>query len=84
MTNRILRTAFAAATALTLAAPLPAMAQSMPKKEPTAGQLATRERMSKCSAEWKQMKTDGKVTKDMKWPKFWSDCNKRLKGGDKA
>ncbi|MGO4571472.1 hypothetical protein [Microvirga sp. 2TAF3] len=82
--NRILRTALAAAMALPLAMPLPASAQTNPKKEPTAGQLAARERMTKCSAEWKADKAAGKVTKDMKWPKFWSECNKRLKGGTKA
>jgi hypothetical protein len=84
MTHRVLRTVFAATAALLLAAPLPAFAQTMPKKEPTAGQLAARERMTKCSAEWKGAKAAGKVTKEMKWPKFWSECNKRLKGGDKA
>ncbi|MCB8822070.1 hypothetical protein [Microvirga rosea] len=84
MTNLISRTALAVTAALLLAAPLPASAQSTPKKEPTAGQLAARERMKKCSAEWKDAKAAGKVTKDMKWPKFWSDCNKRIKGGDKA
>ncbi len=25
-------------------------------------------------------KADGKLEKGMKWPKFWSACNKRLKG----
>ena len=38
-----------------------------------------KERMAKCSAEWKEMKAAGK-TSGLKWPKFWSDCNKRLKG----
>ena len=82
MTNRVSRSVCAAAAVLLLAAPLPALAQS--KKEPTAGQLAARERMAKCSVEWKDAKASGKVTKEMKWPKFWSECNKRLKGGDKA
>ncbi|QFU16254.1 hypothetical protein [Microvirga thermotolerans] len=82
MTSPVSRTIAAAAAALLLTMPLPALAQS--KKEPTAGQLAARERMSKCSAEWKAAKASGNVTKDMKWPKFWSACNKRLKGGDKA
>jgi hypothetical protein len=39
-----------------------------------------RERQKKCAAEWKQAKADGKLEKGMKWPKFWSACNKRLKG----
>jgi Ni/Co efflux regulator RcnB len=49
------------------------------KKPPTAGQLAARERMKKCAAEWKEAKAAGKVEKGMKWPKYWSACNKRLK-----
>jgi hypothetical protein len=77
----ILRTALAAVTVLSLAWPLQAVAQAAPKKEPTSGQLAARERMHKCSAEWKEAKAGGKVAKDAKWPQFWSDCNKRLKGG---
>ena len=38
----------------------------------------------KCGAEWKEAKAAGKVEKGMKWPQFWSACNKRLKGGDLA
>lgn len=49
------------------------------KKPPTPGQLAARERMKKCAAEWKEAKAAGKVEKGMKWPKYWSACNKRLK-----
>jgi hypothetical protein len=73
-----------------LAAPLPphssaALAQqssekaATTKKEPSAGQLATRERQTKCAAEWKEMKAANKTEKGASWPKFWSDCNKRLK-----
>jgi hypothetical protein len=50
------------------------------KKEPTAGQMAARERQRKCAAEWKTAKAGGKVADGMKWPKFWSQCNARLKG----
>jgi hypothetical protein len=50
------------------------------KKEPTASQMAARERQKKCSAEWKSAKSAGNVTGGMKWPKFWSQCNARLKG----
>jgi len=49
------------------------------KKPPSAGQLAARERQKKCGAEWKEAKAAGKVEKGMKWPQFWSACNKRLK-----
>ncbi len=49
------------------------------KKPPTAGQLAARERAKKCGTEWKAAKAAGKIEKGMKWPKYWSACNKRLK-----
>ena len=52
-------------------------------KEPSAGQLAARERQKKCAAEWKETKTAGKTEKGVTWPKFWSDCNKRLKAAAK-
>jgi hypothetical protein len=76
-----------------IAAPLPAFAQSStpaqgsstavkpkPKRAPTPGQIAARERQTKCAAEWKEAKAGGKVEKGMKWPQYWSACNKRLKG----
>jgi hypothetical protein len=50
------------------------------KKEPSAGMLAARERQKKCGAEWKEAKAAGKIEKGMTWPKYWSACNKRLKG----
>jgi len=80
MTNRILRTTLAAAMALSFGLPLEASAETKPRKEPTAAQLAARERMSKCSAEWKQAKAGGKIEPGQTWPKFWSACNTRLKG----
>jgi hypothetical protein len=45
------------------------------KKEPSAGQLATRERQKKCGAEWKEAKASNKIEKGTTWPKFWSACN---------
>ena len=48
------------------------------KREPTAGQLAARERQKQCGAEWKEAKAAGK-TKGTTWPKYWSACNTRLK-----
>ena len=53
------------------------------KKEPSDGQLAARERQKKCAAEWKEAKAANKVEKGETWPKFWSDCNKRLKSASK-
>lgn len=69
---------------------LPALAQTpapgsnvvatpKPKRTPTAGQLAARERQKKCAAEWKADKAAGKIASGMKWPQYWSACNKRLK-----
>jgi len=69
-----------ALVAVVAACSLPAHAETKPKKEPTAKQLAARERQAKCSAEWKQAKADSKIEPGMKWPKFWSACNARLKG----
>jgi hypothetical protein len=87
---------FAALLAAALiAAPLPALLQTAAaqtaqpadqkqakaKKPPTAAQLAERERIKKCGEECKAAKAAGKVEKGMKWPQYWSACNKRLKGG---
>lgn len=89
----ILRVAVAALLAGMIAAPLPVLAQSSapapgsstaatpkPKRTPTPGQIAARERQKKCAAEWKVAKDAGKIEKGMKWPQYWSACNKRLKG----
>jgi len=56
-----------------------AKTDAKPKKAPSAGQAAMRERQKKCGAEWKEAKAAGKIEKGMKWPQFWSACNKRLK-----
>jgi hypothetical protein len=53
------------------------------KKEPSAGQIAARERQKKCATEWKEAKAATKTEKGTSWPKFWSDCNKRLKAAAK-
>jgi Ni/Co efflux regulator RcnB len=84
MMNRLVSSTLAAAMALSMAGSVQAATETKPKKEPTAAQLAARERMSKCSVEWKEAKAGGKLAKDAKWPKFWSECNTRLKGGTKA
>lgn len=89
MYQRIFAVLIAAAL---LTAPLPGFAPSAgaqttttetakPKRPPTPGQLAARERQKKCAAEWKEAKAAGKVEKGMKWPQYWSACNKRLKAG---
>jgi hypothetical protein len=48
------------------------------KKEPRAGQLATRDRQKKCGAEWKEAKASNKVEKGTTWPKFWSEVRRQL------
>src|SRR5262245_44168062 len=40
-------------------------------QEPSAGQLAARERQKKCGAEWKEAKASNKIEKGTTWPKFW-------------
>jgi curli biogenesis system outer membrane secretion channel CsgG len=49
------------------------------KKPPSPSQLAARARLKKCGAEWKEAKASGKIEKGMKWSRYWSACNKRLK-----
>jgi hypothetical protein len=61
------------------AQPAPEKKAATPKKEPSAGMQAMRERQKKCGAEWKEAKAAGKTEKGMTWPKYWSACNKRLK-----
>ena len=73
-------TASAQSTAPAAPAATDSTAKAKTKKPPSPGQVAMRERQKKCAAEWKQAKADGKLEKGMKWPKFWSACNKRLKG----
>jgi hypothetical protein len=53
-------------------------------KQPSAGQTAARDRQKKCGAEWRTLTDVQKTAQGPKWPQYWSKCNKRLKGGDKA
>jgi hypothetical protein len=81
-------TAFLAATTTTLvilpagpaAAEMAAPKKESKKKSEDKSGMSGKERLAKCSAEWKEMKAAGK-TAGQKWPQFYSDCNKRLKGG---
>jgi anti-sigma-K factor RskA len=70
----------AAALMALVAGALPAAAQTKPKREPTAAQLAARERQVKCAAEWRSAKAAKTLPADVRWPKFWSECNARMKG----
>ncbi len=47
-------------------------------------QAAARERQKTCGTEWRALTDAQKATEGPKWPQFWSKCNKRLKGHDKA
>ena len=59
----------------------PTSALAAAKKDAASGgRAAALERPRKCGAEWKEAKAAGKVEKGMTWPKYWSACNKRLKG----
>jgi hypothetical protein len=59
----------------------PTSALAAAKKDAASGgRAAALERQRKCGAEWKEAKAGGKVEKGMTWPKYWSACNKRLKG----
>ena len=82
--NRVVSSAVAVAIALSLAGAGQAAGEVKPKREPTPAQAAARERMAKCSLEWKDAKAGGKLQKDASWPKFWSECNTRLKSETKA
>jgi hypothetical protein len=45
----------------------------------SSGRDAMHARQKQCGAEWRAAKAAGTIQKGMKWPKYWSDCNKRLK-----
>lgn len=68
----------AAAKPATPAKPATA-APATDEKPLTPGQIAARERIKKCGAEWTAAKEAGKIKAGQKWPQYWSDCNKRLK-----
>ncbi|KAA0124854.1 hypothetical protein CIW48_06420 [Methylobacterium sp. P1-11] len=53
-------------------------------KQPSPGQSATRDRQKTCGSEWRALTDAQKAAQGPKWPQYWSKCNKRLKGGDKA
>jgi len=72
-------------------APAPAPMTAAPTAAPTKpaaaakpitdGQAAMRAREKQCGGEWKAQKAElHKTNPAMKWPQFWSECNKRLKG----
>jgi hypothetical protein len=63
-------------------APAPAEKSAAPAKPVSEGQAAMRVRQKKCGEEWKAQKAElKKKDPNLKWPKYWSECNKRLKAG---
>ncbi|MGD9540620.1 MAG: hypothetical protein AB7V61_06755, partial [Methylocystis sp.] len=60
--------------------PTPAT-EAAPAPKPAADtKAAMRARQKKCAAEWKAKKAEFKRSgSKMTWPKYWSECNKRLK-----
>lgn len=63
----------------------PAAAPAAPAaRQPSPGQTAARDRQKKCGTEWRGLTDAQKAAQGPKWPQFWSKCNKRLKGNDKA
>jgi outer membrane biosynthesis protein TonB len=70
----------APSTAAPAATPSPEGKAAKPAKPASESQAAMRARQKKCGEEWKAQKAE--LTKNnpkLKWPKYWSDCNKRLK-----
>jgi hypothetical protein len=73
-------TAFLAATGTVIIAPVEHAYAEMRTAPKDKSGMSGSERRKKCAAEWKEAKAAGK-TAGQKWPKFYSECNKRLKGG---
>jgi hypothetical protein len=45
----------------------------------TPGQLAAHDRARTCGAKWRAEKEAGTLEAGLKWPQYWSSCNKELK-----
>lgn len=73
-----------AALAKDAAPAAPSAAAAPEAKAPSAGMAAARDRQKKCGGEWRALSDAEKAKQGPKWPQFWSQCNKRLKGADKA
>jgi hypothetical protein len=82
-TTTTAKPASAPAAAAKPAATTAATTTSTEKKQPSPAQEAMYERERACGAEWKEAKAAGKVKAGMKWPQYWSECNKRMKAAGK-
>jgi len=54
-------------------------AKTEKKAKKRADRTAAQARQKQCGTEWKAARAAGKVEKYMTWPKYYSECNKRLK-----
>jgi len=59
--------------------PPPATTTTTEKKPMSPGRAAMIARERACGAEWKADKAAGKIAAGMKWPQYWSACDKRKK-----
>ncbi|MFO1118527.1 MAG: hypothetical protein U1E28_22895 [Beijerinckiaceae bacterium] len=61
-------------------APAPAAAPAAAAKPAAGGRAAENARIKACGAEWKAKKAElQKADPTLKWPKYWSECNTRMK-----
>ena len=61
-------------------APTPAAAEKPAAEKPVSeGRKAEYARERACGKEWKADKAAGKIQAGMRWPQYWSECNKRKK-----
>jgi hypothetical protein len=65
----------------TTAAPAPTTGAATSAKPATGspGRQAMIARERACGAEWKADKAAGRIPAGMKWPQYWSECDKRKK-----
>lgn len=70
-----------AATPPVTPAPAPATKSkaAVPTEKAKDGRQSMYARERACGAEWRTQKAEGKTPAGMTWPKYWSECNTRLK-----
>lgn len=77
-------TAAAPPVATTAAKPAPTPAPTAAAKPASGGRAAMLERQKACGVEWKAQKVElRKTNASLKWPQYWSECNKRMKSAAK-
>ena len=67
----------AAKTTTTPTTPMAAPAAGEVKGKPGRQAMIARERA--CGKEWREAKAAGQIEKGQTWPKYWSECDKRMK-----